>query len=218
MTTYPMFVDCETTGLDPDRHEVWEVALGMFASSDGTPYADCAGNPEMFVQTWFLPVDLTRADPIALDIGKFHERHPQGNNTPWPWSTEPPSMYYEGSKLVEPEFFAQEFARLTHGKHLAGAVPSFDEERLRKLLLSQNVRPSWHYHLIDVEAMAIGWKAGARSLAPPQKLPAGMSWEILPWKSEHLSMIVGVNPDDFDRHTAAGDVRWAGAMYLAMVG
>ena len=39
-----------------------------------------------------------------------------------------------------------------------------------------------------------------------------------PWDSDALSRAVGVNPDDFDRHTALGDARWAKAMYEAVMG
>jgi hypothetical protein len=53
------FIDTETTGLDPDRHEIWEIALIV----DDQEYQ------------WFLPVDLGKADPIALNIGRFHERY-----------------------------------------------------------------------------------------------------------------------------------------------
>lgn len=53
------FVDTETTGLDPDFHEIWEVGLIV--------------NDEE--RLWQLPVDLKRADPKALEIGRFHERY-----------------------------------------------------------------------------------------------------------------------------------------------
>lgn len=52
-----MFIDTETTGLDPDRHEVWEIAA--IYESGGKWY-------EWEAQ---LPVDLTRADPTGLRIG-----------------------------------------------------------------------------------------------------------------------------------------------------
>ncbi len=53
------FVDTETTGLDPDLHEIWEVGLII----DDKEYH------------WFLPVDLGSADAFALNIGHFHERY-----------------------------------------------------------------------------------------------------------------------------------------------
>lgn len=169
-----VFVDTETTGLDPDRHEIWEVGLIV----DDTEYE------------WFLPVDLSKADPMALNIGRFHERwvNPLGADDPY-WASD--------TKRAE---FAAEFVTLTNGKHLAGAVVSFDEERLRKLLRVNGQAPMWHYHLIDVEALAAGYLHGAS----------------LPWDSEKLSQAVGVDPTLFDRHTALGDARWAKAIYEAV--
>lgn len=161
------FVDTETTGLDPDRHEIWEVGLIV---------------DEMEHQ-WFLPVDLGSADAIALKVGGFHDRYQCGPN-PTP--------------LDE---FSAEFASLTRGRHLVGAVVSFDEERLRKLLRANGACPEWHYHLIDVEAMIVGRLRGAG----------------IPWKSDELSRTVGVNPDEFDKHTALGDARWAKAIYETIV-
>ena len=176
-----VFVDVETTGLDPDHHEIWEVAL-VPDSEDGWKES-----------VWFLPVDLGRADSAALKTGGFHQRR-------------------NGVDVTAPDKFAHQFASLTRGKHLAGAVVSFDEERLRKLLRANGACPEWHYHLIDVETLAVGWvygKYGTADEAESQALS-------LPWDSETVSRAVGVNPDNFDRHTALGDARWAKAVYEAV--
>lgn len=162
------FVDTETTGLDPDRHEIWEVGLIV----DDIEYE------------WFLPVDLGFADAGALAIGRFHER-------------------YDYEAVTHPGAFAEEFARLTRGRHLVGAVVSFDEERLRKLLRANGACPEWHYHLIDVEALAVGYLHGK-----------GTDYATtLPWDSAMLSRWVGVDPDIYDKHTALGDAQWAKDIY-----
>jgi DNA polymerase III epsilon subunit-like protein len=172
MTAPLAFVDTETTGLDPDRHEIWEVGL-IVANSD----------PGWDEHTWQLPVDLARADPIALNIGRFHDRR------------------VLAGELTRLDRFARDFVRLTHGRHLVGAVVSFDAERLWKLLRANDQCPMWHYHLVDVEALA----AGRTGMAPP-------------WDSNELSLAVGVDPEDFDRHTALGAARWAAAIYHAVMG
>lgn len=179
------FVDTETTGLDPDRHQIWEVALIV----DDEEYE------------WFLPVDLSRADPVALNIGRFHDRYTL------------PGIYSGPSRHLEN--VVSQIAELTRGRHLVGAVVSFDEERLRKLLRENGECPMWHYHLIDVEALAVGylWRKVA------ENVEAGYNDSIepsLPWDSEDVSFSVGVDPDDFDRHTALGDARWAKAIYEAV--
>lgn len=90
---------------------------------------------------------------------------------------------------------------------LAGAVPDFDTARL----IHQGFAPEpphtlWHYHLIDVEAMMVGYLAAHHVAIVP------------PWSSDELSALVGVDPKDYTRHTAAEDVRWAMDIYLKIMG
>ena len=198
------FIDTETTGLDPDRHAIWEVAL---ITPDGGEHV------------WQFPVDEMAADPFALNIGRYWERH-------WDTDNDVPVLnaIYEAhnaksrrknfpdkGRAIRPDStWARRFRDLTAGYHLAGAVVSFDEERLRRLLHSLGVLHRWHYHLIDVEALAAGYLAsmahGLDNLDPLQ----------LPWDSDALSAALGVTVSDEDRHTALGDARWARAIYDAV--
>lgn len=200
------FIDTETTGLDPDRHEIWEVALIV--------------NDREYL--WQLPVDLGRAEARALDIGQFHERR---------WPDWPDVVAEDPDRLVIPAFshghvvdpshlaeWCRYFASLTWGRHLVGAVVSFDEERLRRLLRRHGACPGWHYHLIDVEALAVGW-LGATKPVYTAGDGTKLTWKHeLPWDSKELSRAVGVDPGQFDQHTALGDARWAKAIYEAIVG
>lgn len=200
MTTLA-FLDTESTGLDPDRHEIWEVAL-IRRDDEGVEVE----------HVWQLPVDLGRADPMALDIGRYHERR-----------MEPAAI----------ELWAETFVDLTAGAHLVGAVVSFDADRLWRLLRRLGQCPMWHYHLIDIEALAAGFAIAdarrceedfERRQADPT-VSALMKIEGIysgpwrreaaapPWDSDDLSRVVGVDPDQFDRHTALGDARWARAIY-----
>lgn len=173
------FVDTETTGLHPLLHEVWEVAIIVRDHDDPT----CNGEHH-----WFLPVTLKNAEPKALKIGHFEDRYSAAMVTP----------IYEVLPAI---------GKLTAGCHLVGAVPSFDEERLRRLLNAHQVKHSWHYHLVDVEALAVGYLAGLGvDIAPP-------------WNSDDLTERLGVVvPVDDVRHTALGDARWAMAIYDAVLG
>lgn len=180
------FVDTETTGLDPILHEIWEVALTRITYVDGAEVGDT------ITKRWLLPVDLGRADPIALDIGGFYDRYPG-------WWLEPNDRRDRGL-ISTLSGFAIDFAQLTHGSHLTGAVISFDDKRLERLLRANGACPGWHYHIVDVEALA----AGALAWPPP-------------WDSTELSTAMGINPGDYERHTAAGDVEWAKDLYVAVM-
>lgn len=174
-----VFVDCETTGLDPDRHEIWEVACIVRELPDEEGKADGALEGEY---VWQLPVDVARADVIALNIGRFHERRWGSSDVPsieqdvcakgrWediaPMLAEPDAPNYSRPKVVNDlDRWATLFARLTWGAHLVGAVVSFDADRLDRLLRRHGQLGGWHYHLIDVEAYAAGYIAGrARGIA-----------------------------------------------------
>ena len=201
------FIDTETTGLDPDRHAIWEVALI-------TPGGD--------EHVWQFPVDEMAADPFALDIGRYWDRR---------WGTPKEvdvldAIYHahdaksrrknfpdEGRAIRPDSTWAHRFRDLTAGCHLAGAVVSFDEERLRRLLHSLGVLHRWHYHLIDVEALAVGYLAAKIAASDGAADPGLIS---LPWDSDMLSAALGITVSDEDRHTALGDARWARAIYDAV--
>jgi hypothetical protein len=190
------FIDTETTGLDPDRHAIWEVALIT---------------PDDREHVWQFPVDEMAADPFALNIGRYWNRR-------WPAGIQEVSgldAIYEAHSLksrrrnfpdqgraIKPgKDWCEHFQDLTAGLHLAGAVVSFDEERLRKLLHQHGVLHRWQYHLVDVEALA----AGKLGIEPP-------------WKSDELSAALGVTVSEEDRHTALGDAKWAMRVYDAVMG
>lgn len=202
MTTLA-FVDTETTGLDPDRHEVWEAGL-ILRYEDDTEVEYC----------WQLPVDLGKADAVALTIGRYYERWNGFDNGRTAVKYGGHSGKYErlGVGAEGIAGFAAMFALLTHGAHLVGAVPSFDDAFLKRLLRANGACPGWHYHLIDVEALAAGWLARHSLLDHTEDFDARP-----PWNSNDLSRAVGVDPDEFDRHTALGDARWAKAIYDAVM-
>jgi DNA polymerase III epsilon subunit-like protein len=194
------FLDTETTGVHPER-KVWEVA--MIRREDSGIESSTS---------FFVEVNLQNADPFGLKVGRFYDRHPLGRylSLAGPFEKVPDTGetpdYYTG------EHAAREVARCTHGAHIVGAVPNFDTEVLAELLRWHGLTPAWHYHLIDVEALAIGYLSAMRT--------GGPEWRSLrlPWDSDALSRQVGVEPaSDQERHTALGDARWAMRLYDAIV-
>lgn len=213
MSDNVVFLDTETTGLDPERHQVWELAL----IRDGKEYV------------WQLPVDLTRADPTGLRIGQFYERRsaiaPTGSVAKLhrvQWPSKEPKWDMVGLPVSDT---AETVARLLDGRHMVGAVPSFDAAFLTRWLNAHGQAATWHYHLIDVEALAAGFLVGEFTACQEVGNPDadGPSVEDVkrawaPWNSNELSRAVDVDPDDFDRHTALGDARWAKAIYERVYG
>ena len=196
MTNHPvLFVDSETTGLDPERHPIWEIAA---IEADGTEH--------LWQVKWPRAV-LDNAEPIALEINGFEQRYDKGT-----------------CPILSPKESAELFASLSQGLHLVGAVISFDEERLRRMHNLHLGRPEgkypWHYHVCDVEALAIGYLAGRTD--PRDVRPGGYVRPLPvapPWKSDELTEALGIEmPADDVRHTALADARWAKAIYERVMG
>lgn len=185
MTAAPLvFLDTETTGVHPQRLP-WEIAL-IRRQPDGT-------EREVLIQV--APVDLSHADPRGLAVSRFYERHFDFNGDP----------NMRARVLCEVDAAAM-VDQYTRNAHIVGAVPNFDTETLDAMLRRHRLCPGWHYHLIDVENLAVGHLAARGTpLAPP-------------WESDWLSINCGVTPpDDKERHTAMGDAQWVKRWYDALM-
>lgn len=99
---------------------------------------------------------------------------------------------------------ARQIQKFTEGAHILGAVPNFDTEKLGRLLRNYGLEPRHHYHLLDIENLIVGYFLGKGEVIDP------------PYKSDDLSRKVGVEPTDFNRHTAQGDVLWCEAQWEAI--
>lgn len=190
MTAPLAFLDIETTSLDEDRREAWEVAV-IRREPDGS---------EVEWSAFVRSVDMSGADLASLRIGRYFERHPEGRlQVDGYWSSGTPPME-DGLSI------AIKVGRLTHEAHVVGACPWFDTLTLSRLLRRHNVVPTWHYHLIDVEALAVGALAErGQSLRPP-------------WQSADVYAALGLEEQpEQDRHTALGDARAARAVFDAVM-
>lgn len=201
--TKVVYLDLETTGVEPLRHAVWNIGLIV----EGMEY------------NWILelkPEQLANASSMALSIGNFYRRYDEAyrnycqSHRFAPISIDPAG----GDKIVREgwqshvyipasshgalmRFIAAEIGR----RHLVGAVPNFDERFLRDLMAVHQVVPAWHYHLVDVEALA----AGVLKKPPP-------------WNSMELYKELGVYTGFFDTHEALEDARLARSVYCLALG
>lgn len=182
MTAPLVFLDTETTGLSLDD-DIWEFA-GIRRHPDGREIE------------LHLFIDHDREKCARLPESFFADHRHR----------------YRRADSVPREQAAREISRFLApdadgGRaHVVGAVPNFDAERLALLLTEFGYPTGWHYHLIDIENLAVGYLA--RSGDEPD----------IPWDSDEISRAIGVEPPTDERHTAMGDARWAMAIYDRVIG
>ena len=167
------FVDTETLGLNPHLHPIWELAIILPDTGD-----------EHIWQVRPTPTEVSAADPIAVRISGFDKR-------------------YDDAAALRKGETVDRFSELLRGRHIVGAVPSFDEERLRHMHIlyrGMSDRFPWHYRLVDVESGMLA------------KLGVGPGQE-----PDALAALLGVTVHP-DKHSALGDARWVRAVFEALVG
>ena len=183
MSTPPLvFMDTETTGLAL-ADDIWEFAA-IRREGDGTP-----DHPLHLLIEHDADKAATLPESFRRDL----------------------KARFDPAVAISPRAAARLIAHVLRpgdgGKaHVVGAVPNFDTERVALLLAAYGLAPCWHYHLIDVENLAVGFILGRFRSATP-----------LPWDSDHLSRMVGVEPPTDGRHTAMGDAMWARDIYDRIV-
>ncbi len=114
-----VFVDIETTGLDPWRHQIVELAWAV----DDYP-----------VNVVYPRHTLRGADPKALEVNRYHERHLDDADL---WSTPDEVSRF----LVD-----------ARGATLVAANPHFDAS----FLAVHFGHAPWRYRLFDVQVFAAG--------------------------------------------------------------
>ena len=121
-----LFVDTETTGLDPTKHELLEVAA-IRTDPTGTTIISK-------YQATLKPMHLERAEPKALEVNGYAQ-----------WKNEP---------CTEPGDVVDALQKLAIGTVLVGQNVSFDEGFLSPLFTRLGMKPPWGYHKVDTVALA----------------------------------------------------------------
>lgn len=192
-----VFLDTETTGLRA-KAQVWEIAA-IRREADGSEAAlhlqvahDTSQIP--FLDRRFRIDWATRYDPaIALSVRDA------------------------GCDIVD--FLAPDGELPV----IVGSNPRFDLQMLAPLVAAGcgneiDIEDLVHYRLVDIGALAYGWFAARASAGAVDDEVHYVLERGLPWSSDELSRALGIDPDDFDRHTAMGDVRWVKAIYDIVTG
>ena len=183
MSATLVFMDTETTGLSIDD-DIWE-------------FAAIRRDPDGYEAEFHIFIEHDRKRCANLPLA-FRDDHY--------------ARYRDHGQYTRSQAASYIADIFRNGKpHVVGAVPNFDTERIARLLTAEARPIGWHYHLIDVENLAVGYLAGAQSVH--------RSTDIItpPWKSDDLAAALGVTITEDERHTAMGDARWAMRIYDAVM-
>ena len=118
------FIDVETTGLNPEVHEIIEICI-----------VRCVEN--MPAQVWvekIAPKNIDRADSTALQINRF--------------------TWKSWADAREEEEAAEIILEMTAGATLIGHNVRFDEAFISELLHRHDMKPKYSRRLIDTVALA----------------------------------------------------------------
>lgn len=186
-----VFLDTETTSLDITLARPWEIAL-IERWPDGA---------ELRNLIHIQGVDLRDADPEALEVGRFEERHCQ-----------------DPAAQVMPEADAAHYVNLlTRPVGAAGSesaapvlvgsnVAAYDVPILASMLARHGLSPRWYHHPIDL----MTWQQGRDSTDPFGTLS-------LLDGTYALSRRAGAEPpSDAEAHTAMGDAAWCARWWDAL--
>lgn len=200
------FVDTETTHLDAEIGEVWEVAVIVRDFGDNEP------TDSEYV--WQIRPNLATADPESLKIGRYLERFavPVPAEAAWTGYEDGPILPMGRGEVVGA------ILNVLRGAVLIGSNPGFDDRFLRKLLGPGSAQ--WHYRPVCIATLAAGWKLGMAELIRRMGCkPYPADVVPFPFSSRDLSRWVGVEPPKDDvAHTALGDARWARDVFDAITG
>jgi len=194
------FVDVETTGVHPDRR-AWEIGVIL-----RHPGAATIEQFHCFIDIAHL--ELGDADHRALQVGRFHTRHPQMTTRP-----DVVDHLFGAPVGVLAEYDAMRHVEwLTRGAQLVGWNVTFDAQTFDARLRAMGISPSFDYHHIEVSSLAAGFIIGEHQGRTGGPLPEDAFPR--PWSAKTVRHVLGLQEPDADvTHTALGDARWTMEMF-----
>lgn len=185
----PRFVsiDLETSGLDPERHDILEVGLVAETSTD------------LEIVEFSLPMERPKNASIeALEINGYGTRE----FAPL-WEIPTAIRYLDGvlggAHIVgkNPSFDAGFLWALLRRDPLIG-------------------QPPWHHRLVDVGSLAWGYHCSEVESAP-WMFDGHQVYQSYPPNSERVAELMRIPIPEGARHSALGDARWVYGVFRAIV-
>lgn len=153
---------------------------------------------------WEFAAVRVTSDGRELARDMFQIKHEPGRflETLDEWFRRDYEARYDEASVIYPWDAVPRIDKITQDRAVvAGSNPGFDVERLELLMRHYGTEPSWHYHPKDIANLVEGFLAACQELPDP------------PFKSDGLSKALGIDPADFARHSAMGDVEWTLAQW-----
>ena len=202
-----LFNDNETTGLDFINDEVWQVHF-LAARTGETRAFDSF--------TRLITHDTEKMKKLPEKFQKIHSDI---------WSNPDYTGLVRTPFAAMKEFleWRENIANEGEKAHFIAANPTFDSI----MLMNNQIIPFsvfyqiFDYHLIDIEALALGWLRHQElnlSWSVPSAEALTPRESFLPFKSDDLSKALGIYNEDAHKHDAISDVDWLVAMWKAMNG
>jgi hypothetical protein len=207
-----VYLDTESTHLDAEIGQLWEVALIV----RDTDFPD-GGDVEFW---WQVRPDLTTADPKALQISRYYDRSlvshlPIGHGVELMCGTEFPDAV-EGTvtKNVTAADIALQLAKHLDGATIVANNPRHDRDFLRAFMRANGQAFTASHRMEDIRCMLKGYVLG-RLAAAGGKVDEAFEGEaahhVRDWLETSTDVlvweIVGVTQDWATKHTALGDAR-----------
>lgn len=189
------FVDTETAGLHPDKHPIWQLAVIV----DGEEYV---WHQQMFggQGNWKRWVD-----PYVIETNMNHILDD-----------------YDPKTALTSKVSTDTFVELVRGRTIVGCNVRFDIERIHRTWRAfhpHEWQEPWHYHLVDVGTLMLGFYRGVDVTAYERLDGTADPTFPLPWKTDDLARLCDVNPADYwPKHSALADARFAKACWEAVMG
>lgn len=202
-----VFLDLETTGLDPQRHTITEMG----------PIDPDGREREIWIS--LNATELRDADAIALQINHYYERRQYHSSFQRQLGDASRAHQVVSNTPEHRVTWAVALTAQLDGVILAGNNVKFDQAFLEAWLRRHGACPTWDYHVLDVPTYAAAvLNERRKDIIRQHKRGEKAPYEAFapPFKSRAISAALHITePEGDEAHTALADARWSKTIWKA---